>query len=454
MSVSFQTRGKSLQCSDDVHIAFSIVTWTIWVFVFILVCSPSAIGQQSEEEQSDKAFTGNKSDITVTPQFGSPDQVDNLIEANESTISRTITKRLFDPYFKWKKSIKEKHGLSFGADYSMAYLSASDNPPDAEDNTGSDIARFFGSWELVGRESGNIGAFVWKMEHRHGYTDVPASAFGFNLGYAGLIEAPFSDQGFRWTNLYWRQRLNENRITLYGGFLDATDYVDVYALASPWTGFLNFAFSTGTLTMPIPNDATLGAAAGAMLTDSIFLIGGLVDRNADPTDPFEGFDTFFSDNEYFKSIEIGWTPSQDRIYLDNAHLTFWHADVRTEVGESDGWGFNISYSRYLAKKWMPFIRAGYAKDSGSLMQKSVSVGFGYQPVPKGDLFGFGINWGEPNEDTYGSGLRDQYTAEIFYRWQLTPQFAITPDVQLLIDPALNPLEDQIWVFGLRARLAL
>jgi porin len=38
--------------------------------------------------------------------------------------------------------------------------------------------------------------------------------------------------------------------------------------------------------------------------------------------------------------------------------------------------------------------------------------------------------------------------------QLTQELAITPDIQLLIDPALNPDEDSIWVFGLRARLAL
>jgi porin len=38
--------------------------------------------------------------------------------------------------------------------------------------------------------------------------------------------------------------------------------------------------------------------------------------------------------------------------------------------------------------------------------------------------------------------------------QLTQELAITPDIQLLIDPALNPDEDSIWVVGLRARLAL
>jgi hypothetical protein len=31
---------------------------------------------------------------------------------------------------------------------------------------------------------------------------------------------------------------------------------------------------------------------------------------------------------------------------------------------------------------------------------------------------------------------------------------VTPDVQLIIDPALTLWESSIWVFGLRARLAL
>ena len=37
------------------------------------------------------------------------------------------------------------------------------------------------------------------------------------------------------------------------------------------------------------------------------------------------------------------------------------------------------------------------------MQKAVSVGFGYQPDPGGNVLGFGFNWGEVNEDTWGLG---------------------------------------------------
>jgi len=51
-------------------------------------------------------------------------------------------------------------------------------------------------------------------------------------------------------------------------------------------------------------------------------------------------------------------------------------------------------------------------------------------------------------------LSDQLTSELYFRWNLSPQFAITPDIQYLKDPALNPEEDSIWVLGVRARLAL
>jgi porin len=67
-----------------------------------------------------------------------------------------------------------------------------------------------------------------------------------------------------------------------------------------------------------------------------------------------------------------------------------------------------------------------------------------------DLIGLGLNWGEPSD----SSLRDQYAGEFFYRFQFAQNFAITPSVQLLVDPALNPDEDQIWILGMRARLTL
>ena len=378
------------------------------------------------------------------PQWGGPNAVENQLR-DDAEIDRPT---LFERWFDWKAELVEKHGLSLSVDYSAVYLGASESPGD--DRASSGMVRFYGAWDLVGRGTKNTGAFIWKVEHRHTYTDVAPSGFSFELGNIGFFEPPFSDQGTRLTNLYWRQRFNGGRVAVVGGWVDPTDYLDVYALASPWTGFVNFAFSTGTTTIPLPNEG-FGLAAGAMVTDSIFLIGGLADLNADPTDPWQTVDSFFSDHEYFKHIEIGWTPSHDRIYLDNVHLTLWHADERVEAATPSGLGANFSWSHYISDRWLPFVRAGYADEGGSLMQKSVSVGFGYQKNPAKNLLGFGLNWGEPNESTWEPGLPDQYTVEVFFRWQVSKAIAIAPDVEYLKNPTLNPETDSLWVFGLRVR---
>jgi porin len=314
------------------------------------------------------------------------------------------------------------------------------------------MVRFFGSWELLGRDSDQSGGLVWKIEHRHRYTDVAPGGFGFNLGSVGLIEPPFNNDEERLTNLYWRQSLYDGRFVIIAGLLDVTDYVDVFALGSPWLHFMNFAFSTGTTTIGLPNDAGLGIAAGAMITDQIYVVASLSDANADPTDPFA--DTFFSEHEHFKSLEIGWTTSQDRVYLDNAHVTLWHKDDQNDAAVPDGWGIAVSFSRYLWDRWMPFLRGGFAEDGGTLTKWSISSGVAYQPFPNRDLLGVGFNWGNPNGNTFGPGLDSQYVLEAFYRFQLIDELAITPDVQLLIDPALKPDADVVWVFGLRGRLAL
>ena len=60
---------------------------------------------------------------------------------------------------------------------------------------------------------------------------------------------------------------------------------------------------------------------------------------------------------------------------------------------------------------------------------------------------------ELHDALFGADLKDQYAAEAYFRWQLADEIAITPSAQLLIDPALNPDEDTVWVFGVRARLA-
>jgi len=47
-----------------------------------------------------------------------------------------------------------------------------------------------------------------------------------------------------------------------------------------------------------------------------------------------------------------------------------------------------------------------------------------------------------------------YLAEVFYRVQLSSRFAITPDLQFVINPALNTEQSSMFIWGIRGRLSL
>ena len=395
--------------------------------------------------------SNTKSGYEDVPQFGGPNSVGGILIEDDAVrkpwFRLESVDRVLQPWFDWKEGLNRDYGLSFGLDYSALGQIASDSL--GKDNAAGGIFRFFGNWTVIGRESGNTGSIVFKVENRHRLgTDIAPQNLGFEVGYLGITGTVFSDYGWGLTNLYWKQRFNQGRISFVAGAVDVTDYLDVYGLITPWTSFQNLSFLTNP-TIPAPNQG-LGAAIGAMATDNIYVIGGLADTNGDPTEPLDWFDTFFSDNEYFYHFEVGWTSSQDRIYLDNIHLTGWYADNRVKAGVESGKGLAFSAAWFVNDTWMPFFRTGYSDGGGALLKATASAGIGYYFKESKDLFGFGLNWGRPPQ----SGLDDQYTAEIFYRFQLTQNLAITPDVQLIIDPALNPNESSIWIFGLRARLAL
>jgi len=97
---------------------------------------------------------------------------------------------------------------------------------------------------------------------------------------------------------------------------------------------------------------------------------------------------------------------------------------------------------------MPFVRAGWSDGDAPFYSAAVSGGFLYYLPRYRDLLGFAAAWNAPAV----AGLPDQTTLEAFYRYQFSDNIAITADAQLLLNPALNPDQDQVAVFGLRARL--
>lgn len=345
------------------------------------------------------------------------------------------------PYFDWKKRVHDKIGLQFAGDYTALYSVATASPNEPQAAGG--IYRAFGTWGLVDRGGDFAGSLIFKGENRHAIgTELAPIALGFAAGSALPTGVPFSDAGWLLSNLFWKQKIG-SRVVLQFGQVDTTDYLDLYGLVNPWTHFTNVAFLTNP-TIPAPSQG-LGSAVSVWLSDELYLIAGFADPNADPADPFNDF---FSEGEFFTHGEIGLTTSRDRFVVDNIHITGWHVDERGDAGVPDGWGLSFSGARFLGDRWMPFLRAGFSDDGGSLLEATVAGGFGMLFGEAG-LLGVGLSWGRPHDD----GAGDQYTSELFYRIQVLPSLAITPDMQLVIDPPLEPERNVVAVFGVRTRLA-
>ena len=90
------------------------------------------------------------------------------------------------------------------------------------------------------------------------------------------------------------------------------------------------------------------------------------------------------------------------------------------------------------------------RSEGWLLDCSVGAGIGWRPPnAASDLFGAGVGWTRPA----GPFPDGQTTGEVFYRFHVTPNFAITPDLQVIVNPSLNPSLNTLWAVGLRARIA-
>ena len=276
--------------------------------------------------------------------------------------------------------------------------------------------------------------------------DLAPQAAGIAAGSTLPTGTAFSDTRSQLTNFFVQQRLADGNFSVQGGKIDVTHFLDVYGMVSPWLHFQNLAFLTSPA-IAAPNQG-LGIAGGAMLTRYIYAIGSLADANGDPTLSINPFRSFFDTREYFKSVEIGWTSEKGRIYLDNVHILYWHADKRkvAGVGESEGVAFSAAW--FIDDRWLPFVRAGWSRGDAAPMKRSIAGGLGLRRDNK-DVVGIGIAWGKSSV----SSLRNQTTAELFYCWQTSNVLAITPSLQLIHKPALDPTNDNLVVLGMRARAA-
>jgi porin len=422
----------------DTTLVFRLEDW---------VAAAQAKGGRSGQVAHGFHSRGSKIGYTKSPPaFGgrtSPSgEIDEADVEIESAFRFPSFDAAFEPWTAWKKRQNEEHGLQFSAHYSTLYQSLSDSIG-SEDKASAGVLRGTVKWTLVGRDTTNHGSLNVMLDHRHNFRDETPANLAGQAGYIGVTGLLYSDIGFAVTNLNWQQAFNDGNTGLIVGRYDPNDYMNVLGYVSPWTNFSNLAVNLDT-SVALP-DSSWGVAGGTYISDQVYVMGGVNDANGLGSDNLEFFG---GGSEFFTFAHIGWTPSKDERYFKNVHVMTWHVDERKDLGIDSAHGVALAANWTFDDRWMPFARLGFSKGSAPIYNESVTLGVIHKFMYRSDLVGLAANHGSPPD----SNLREQTSVEAFWRFQFSENVAITPSLQLLIDPALNPVDDKIWVFGVRARI--
>ncbi|TNF88355.1 MAG: hypothetical protein EP300_08080 [Gammaproteobacteria bacterium] len=393
-----------------------------------------------------------KSNYDNEAGFAGPGSTVSQLEEDDEEKTPAFRFESFDealaPWFEYKKRLNEESGLQLGFAYTVLHQEI-DESLGNEDSATSAIFRVSGKWEAYNRGEKNKGQLVFSFDNRDSFSDIPPASLAGEAGYIGQTGALFSDVDTVLGDFYWGQYLNDGQTALIIGRYDPNDYFDVLGYANPWTSFQNLSILFNpSIALP---DFGFGIGAGHWFEgDQIYLYGSASDANGIVTK--EEFD--FETDELYKTVEIGWSPGRDQRYFKNVHLTLWQVDEREDDGIDDADGVTIGINWTWDLTYMLFAKIGSsdadASNDPQIAEESITLGGLYYFANRSDLFGIAYN----ESELAAAGLDDQTTLEVFYRFQFARNLAITPSLQILGDPALNPDEDEITVLSLRMRLTL
>ena len=355
--------------------------------------------------------------------------------------------KFFEPWFDAKRMLNEKFGLKLNLSYQTLYQWADQTL--VEDDAAGGRAQIQGTWTLLGRNTQNPGMLSFRFEHRHTLgTVIPPSRLGGEFGSATSTGTGFSDFGANISEIAWRQTLFGGRMKMVAGKISAIGWYNTHALSSSMRGFQNTALQS-SVSRATPGRG-IGGGAAVRVGEKFVVLAGIHDANA--RTPDNPFDTI-GEGEFLYSAEVRWLPTSfERRKWDQVRLQLWYQSERRAAGIKSGHGITFVASRLFNDVWMPFILGGISDGDASVYKADVVAGVGLGLNTKHraarDLLAFAVGWGRPSDDT----LQDQYTMELFYRFQLVERIAITPSVQYIVNPVANPNKTGVFVLGLRTRL--
>lgn len=380
------------------------------------------------------------------PDYGGELNMLDEFEDRENLESHLPTVSFMDKYFSFKRNLLEKYGLDYIVEFApIMQYSQGEFHADSELNV-------IGFWNFLESDrfgKGNI--LVW-YQNSLTWGSLTTSEFMSRIGVLSPLNGGDTfpeDSANRLQLLVWEQYLANDILRLMVGKITSRVTVNLNRYAvSDREDF----FSPMIVNNPVvPFTVRIGLGAFGQFIQKNWYISAMV-RDADAMDDFIDFDSLDTGNwEYTGEFAI--TP--DIPSLGQGHYRF-TLDYTDSIGSGDtfqpsSWSISLSFDQDIKNRVGAFFRYAYADTPLRAFQQRIAMGFQVLGVPgyDGDRIGVAGWWGDPTNEE----LNDEYAIEFFYKALVARIIEVSPDLQLIFDPALSD-KGFIGVVGFRVRIVL
>ena len=391
--------------------------------------------------------------------IGTPIDVETDLNRSFPQTGSILPRVIPEGWFNWKEDLNEKYGFKL----SLSYQSIYQRVPSLETRTGVNAAwggwaLLEAQWTLLNRDQDYEGSLVATLDYRHdlGGKLSPLPWGLFEVGSQWPTD-PSIVEWDPWTPiLYWEQWLTQDRFVMRAGNQNVLATLDFMRYKDP-----RVAFSGGPHTVPSHVMPHPGPGFSAMFEwwpiegSKLYVVGTLNDQN------FEieklTWDDALSKGDFFYALEVGNNWGRE-VGFDHLHATLFYGDARAEAAipgtpNEAGWGFKV-YGEKQMGRIVGYGGYTYNTAEGgpfgiTVAKHSVTAGVGLaKPFGIGGEFNVGTAWAQPINDT----LRSQFSLEAYWKMLLFPSAWLTPGVQFIFDPTLNPEQDQISIAQVKFRV--
>ncbi|MEM1451806.1 MAG: hypothetical protein AAF726_16050 [Planctomycetota bacterium] len=371
-----------------------------------------------------------------------------------------LTGEIPKSYFQWKEKLYADYGIKLAFNLTLIGQLASDVLPQ-DWLTGGDTNRaasgiglvLEGKWEAINRGEDYQGSLTAAVDWRQAFggTSVPAF-FLQDTGSIWTTDLTVIEWDPWLSTFYWEQWFTKNRFVARVGTQAAVQIFDFFRFKDGRSSFSNSEFWFPIASTPLPGPG-LGASfeLWPKKDSPLYVVGTVNDLNFEVGKSF-AWDEAFRRGEFFYGLEVGYNWGTFPTNFDHLHAQIFYADEASTLPaglpSKSGAGFKIRGS----KQWDRVVGfASYTNNNAqggpfgiTLLENAATAGVAYlRPLDIRGEISIGANWGQPFSSFAGAapvfqGLKDQYGIETYWKLLLTPDVWITPGIQLVFDPALNP----------------